>query len=202
MRPFVGERFGQDGAPRLLLIGESHYLPEGSTVHLNPDAWYSGSEESLTDHERGWISTKDVIAGSRANGFRQKEHSIWRLSLQEINASGPNFSDFVEVAGYISFYNFFLRPAVKGKSLQVQGIDVSYANEAFLEHLHAIRPTAVVFISRLARKHCPSADACGVPVVATPHPSCVWWNRTSAKYGHKRGRDILGDLVRELNWRS
>lgn len=200
MRPYVGKHFGRAGTPALLLVGESHYLPEGATQHLSADTWYAGSSSTLTSAEIGWISTADLFDEARNEGFSNKAHTIWRNALWEINEHGPGYSDHTRVADDITFYNFFLRPGIKGKSLVVASRDVQLANDAFVVHFETLKPSAVVFLSRLAHSHFRPPAKCSIPVVATPHPGCKWWNTSTPKYGDRRGRDILGDFVRSLNW--
>jgi hypothetical protein len=48
MVPYVGERFRSPGALAILLVGESHYLPDGSVQHCTPDSWYSGSAKRFS----------------------------------------------------------------------------------------------------------------------------------------------------------
>ena len=200
MRPYVGRHFGQGGVPSLLLVGESHYLPEGATQHLTPEVWYAGDSSTLTPDEIGWISTETVFNEGRDEGFSNRAHSIWRNSLREINDHGPRYADYTRVADYIAFYNFFLRPGIKGQSPIIAPRDVELANAAFAVHFETIKPSVVVFLSGLAHGHFHPPATCSVPVVRTPHPGCKWWNTPTRKYGNRRGRDILGEFVCSLNW--
>ena len=38
-------------------MGESHYMPEGSTVNRSPGTWYSATQDELTDSERSSLLT-------------------------------------------------------------------------------------------------------------------------------------------------
>jgi len=200
MRPYRGKHYGDTGIPRLLLIGESYYVPPGSKLNRSGEAWYAGSSDILTETERGFIDTTELIEDSRSEGFSNKAHSIWRNSFSEINQFGPGYSDFKRVADDIAYYNFFLRPALTGVSLEVTSQDVEIANEAFVMHCETLKPTGIVFLSRLACSHCRLPESISIPVVATPHPSCRWWNRAAKCYGNKRGRDILGEFIKKTNW--
>ena len=40
MHPWIGSRYQDKRHKRLLVIGESHYLPPDSTIHHDPDRWY------------------------------------------------------------------------------------------------------------------------------------------------------------------
>lgn len=200
MRPYVGKHFHDAGKPSLLLIGESHYLPEDSTQHITAETWYASSSETLSPDEREWISTAALLDASRAEGFSNTAHSIWSNPLWEINEHGPRYSDYKRVADDIAFYNFFLRPGLEGDSLAVAPQDVEIANEAFRAHYEALKPTAIVFLSSLAHNHFRPSEPLSVPVIATPHPGCEWWNRVAQKYGNRRGRDILADFIKTTNW--
>lgn len=202
MMPYVGKDFHSTGIPSLLLIGESHYVPCGSKYDTTPESWYSVSSETLPDDELYYISTAQLIKDSRGESFSNKAHSIWRNSFMEINQYGPAYADFTHVADNIAFYNFFLRPAFTGKSLVVTPQDVKFANKAFYVHFEVLKPTAVIFLSRLAHNHFHSTVPVSVPIIATPHPGCQWWNRKSQKYGNKRGRDILADFIKTTKWLS
>lgn len=200
MRPYVGKNFHDSGTPSLLLIGESHYLPDDATQHLTAEKWYASSSETLSPQERGWIDTAAIMEESRAAGFSNRAHSIWRNSFTEINDHGPRYSDYKRVADDIACYNFFLRPGLKGASLAVVSQDVEIANEAFRVHCEALKPTAIVFLSSLAHSHFHPSELFSIPVVATPHPGHEWWNRVAQKYGDRRGRDILADFIKTINW--
>lgn len=200
MRPYVGKNFHDAGKPSLLLIGESHYLPEDSTQHITAETWYASSSETLSPDEREWISTAALLNASRAEGFANTAHSIWSKPLWEINEHGPRYPDYKRVADDIAFYNFFLRPGLEGDSLAIAPQDVEIANEAFRIHYEALKPTAVVFLSSLAHNHFHPAEPLSVPVISTPHPGCKWWNTVVPKYGNKRGRDILADFIKTTNW--
>lgn len=153
MRPYVGKEFHKVGNPSLLLIGESHYVDEDSACRSSPTTWYSGASDSLLGIDLAYINTAQILEDSRADGFRNKSHSIMRNALSVINEYGPKYSDYTRVADNIAFYNFFLRPAVDGGSLKHElcAQDIEVANEAFRLHFDALKPSAVIFLSILAR---------------------------------------------------
>lgn len=200
MRPYVGKNFHDAGTPSLLLIGESHYLPESSSQHATAENWYASSSDTLSADEKEWIDTAALMNDSRANGFSNTAHSIWRNSLWEINQHGPRYSDYKRVADDIAFYNFFMRPGLEGDSLLVSQRDIEVANETFRQNYETLKPTAVIFLSSLAHNHFHPSEPLSVPVIATPHPGCKWWNKVAQKYGNKRGRDILADFIKTTNW--
>jgi hypothetical protein len=199
MKPFVGERFRDGRQPAILLVGESHYLPQSSTLHLDATTWYAGSAEHLSEVERGWISTAPIVRAACAERFKNKAFSIWRNSFRVINEHGPRHDDFVEVAEDLSFYNFFLRPARTGVSIQMTPVDVDIANDAFAHWCHALQPTAIVFLSALAHRALRRTTVVQ-PISVVPHPASQWWYRSSKAYGGKSGRATLAECVASLPW--
>jgi hypothetical protein len=201
MRPYVGNNFHDADTPSLLLIGESHYLPIGSSQQGSAEAWYASSSDTLSSEEIKWINTAALLEEARAEDFSNKAwRAIWRNPFWEINEYGPRYPDYKRVADNIAFYNFFLRPGLEGQSLEVSTQDVEFANEAFRVHHQALKPTAIVFLSSLAHDNFHPSEPVSVPVIATPHPGSEWWNRVAQKYGNKRGRDILADFIKTTNW--
>jgi hypothetical protein len=197
MRPYVGASYVRSGTQTLLLVGESHYLPKDSTQHQSVESWYSSDASTLSEEERGWINTAEIIKGASAEGFRNKAHSIYRKSFQEINRSGPYYPDYRCVGDIVVFYNYYLRPARYGSSLQVGERDKQVASEVFKAVFEEYRPSAVVFLSKLAYRSWQTCTArsISVPVVATPHPGCAHWNRAIKSSGGKRGREVLGVFI-------
>lgn len=200
MRPYVGDEYAPGDVRSLLLVGESHYLPQESTQHLTPEGWYQGDVSTLSEHERSWIYTTQIINWSRADGFRVRPHSIYRNSFTEINRCGPGHEDYRRVADSIVFCNYFLRPAVTGDSLCVCEDDARVAKEVLDRIFAEYRPGAIIFLSMLAYRswRARTADLSTIPHVAIPHPGSHHWNRVSVSYGNRSGRQVLGDFVREL----
>ncbi len=198
MHPFIGSRFGAPHENSVLLVGESHYLPLGSTVHLDAAKWYQSSDAALGPEEKDWISTAEIYDEAKASNFSNKAHSIWGNSLWVLNDAGPKYEDYRTAADHVAAYNFFFRPAIEGDSLAVENIDIEVACRGiqyFIEHL---RPTSVIFLSRKAfdclDKELP------LPCTCTPHPGCAWWNRPSDKYGGRTGSEVLRGFVKSLSW--
>lgn len=205
MIPHVGRHYHLRTRPSLLLVGESHYLPDGATQHLTPARWYGGNHTTLTPDEAHWLDTSGVLVNACAENFRNKAHWIWKNAFEVINNAGPQHPEAREVADDVAFVNFFLRPAPKkGGSLKghLTEEDVELANTVFAMRLEQLAPSAVVFVSRLAHQCFQPAVPLTVPVISTPHPTCRWWNSKSRRYGGKRGRDVLTDFVVKLGWRA
>ena len=58
MQPWIGSEYREN---RILVVGESHYMPEGSTINLSLGTWYSATQAELTDSERSYIHTVDCV---------------------------------------------------------------------------------------------------------------------------------------------
>jgi hypothetical protein len=201
MKPFVGARFRDERQPAILLVGESHYLPPASTVHLDEASWYAGTAEALSETEASWISTAQIVRAACAERFKNKAYSIWRNSFKTINDHGPRYPDVVQVAEDVAFYNFFLRPARTGRSIRVGPLDLERANEAFAHWCRELRPTLVVFLSALAHRSLRAGDTT-LPISVVPHPASQWWYRPSMAYGGKSGREALAHCVAGLEWQQ
>lgn len=200
MTPFVGSRVAAGAPPRLLLIGESHYLPKDSTVHLDDEAWYAGVK--LGVEETRWISTANIVRGACKAKFSKRAHRIWKNAFHAINEAGPGYAETAEVAEDLVIYNFFQRPAKQGKSLKPTALDATVANDVFQAILREHQPRAVAFVSRRGWWHLSSKETLGLPAAATAHPTSAHWNRVCKVYNNRTGRQVLVDFVRSLDWRS
>lgn len=181
MKPFVGDRYESPSHKKLVIIGESHYLPAHSMVHLNIDKWYDGTCE-LTDKEQDWCNTKN----SRIYGYGKQFQQVIEKDLKEqFNA------DFNDVASF----NYFLRPSSMGKSIKkiCTRIDRTYAAKNLKQVLEIMKPDIVVFASDYAydcaawKDDFPVANDKDtfekfaqrlnfIPVKAN-HPARGWWKR-------------------------
>ncbi|MCX7556781.1 hypothetical protein OS187_08095 [Xanthomonadaceae bacterium JHOS43] len=131
MKPHVGSKYGCGNAPRLLLIGESHYLPDEATQHLDTETWYGKNSSTLNPEEKDHIDTAGVVKSACDENFANPSFSIFANSFWEINENGPHFPEYKHVADHVVFYNFFLRPGLNGESLKATPKDVEFANQAF-----------------------------------------------------------------------
>jgi len=168
--PFIGERYGKrlhDDGFRLLLVGESHYLPEAATLHLDADRWYASDVHALereqdawhrlhpNDEEKdwlAWIDTAGVVKSACKTNFVRPGHWIWKNAFEVVNEAGPRYDDPSAVAQDIAFLNFFVRPARTGESLKghLTPLDRELANTIFARRIAELRPTHVAFLSRFA----------------------------------------------------
>ena len=78
MHPWIVSRYRDERHKRLLVIGESHYLPPESTIHHDPAHWYR-SRADLTEEEARWTSSIGNITGRWT-----RAHRIYRAIQDEI----------------------------------------------------------------------------------------------------------------------
>ena len=116
MQPWIGSRYRDERHKRLLVVGESHYLPPESTIHHDPDRWYRSRQDDLSPEEVRWVSTVGNITGRW-----YRAHRIYREIQNEIAAilrkNGVTPDEFP--LNHVSYCNYFLRPApVTGGSME------------------------------------------------------------------------------------
>ena len=73
--PFIGQEY-EEQSKRLLLIGESHYLPEDTNVDLSQ--WYSLDEDSLSEEDLEYVDTRGVLNYAINKNYPAKGHSIYK----------------------------------------------------------------------------------------------------------------------------
>ena len=103
MMPFVGKNYESPEHKKLLLVGESHYLHQNSTIHRDIEGWYAGAD-GITDDECECCNTRH----SSERGYGKFKAPI-EVALRNFFPSG-----FDEIAAY----NYFLRPANEGSSFR------------------------------------------------------------------------------------
>lgn len=211
MMPFVGDEYESPKHKKLLLIGESHYMPEGSTVHHDVNSWYDGNPV-LTEDERGNCDTRGTRIWKSGRFGKEMDRC-----LNLVQPSSENRWH------QVAFLNYFLRPADSKKSFKdiCAERDCMEAVRMFRILLDILKPDLVVFVSKFAFDHAewidfPKAFNCGLwdytaknnmDYIFTEHPSSSWWNRvvkmkTGSSDDYFRGmtsRDFFCAWLKE-NW--
>lgn len=208
--PFVGSHYRDKRHKRLLVIGESHYFPKDSCRHLDPDRWYEGREEELSDLERAYIHTRGVVdchwdGPSKGRYFRNircvvsealREHG---MGEKEEEAKPGNWV-------HVAFCNYFLRPAPsEGGSIKsaVAERDQQVADEVLRWIIASYGPELVTVVSVLAGAYAARVlRETGIPHQSVPHATgrCPWWTKRAAKYGNRSGRELFLDFLRDQAW--
>ena len=157
MQPWIGSRYRDPRHKRLLVVGESHYLPNESTIHQDPDHWYRSSQHDLSDKEIAWASTVGNITGQW-----YRAHTIYRAIQDEtariLRESGVTPDAFP--LNHVAYCNYFLRPApVAGGSMEgnVAGRDAEVAEQVLRWFVRCHRPELLIFTSRFAGRCAESA---------------------------------------------
>ena len=192
MKPWVGAEFSSRPL-KLLVVGESHYLCPKDRFHLDVGGWYARS--AVPPDRLGWVRTRAIIQNGINNRWKEKSKAIYRNIETALAASSAFDEGCTQVFSRIAFMNFFQRPAeVSGASIKVSNQDAEVANTVFQAVVHALKPTAVVFVSSKASLHAKSGgsraflDAMEIGFARAPHPATAWWHRTSPRYGNATGK--------------
>jgi hypothetical protein len=202
-KPWVGDKYLSQSHKRLLVIGESHYLPPDSTIHLDAEKWYERQQSDLSAEEVKWLSTSGIIKKNKDRNFPKKAHGIYRNACAAINSCSFNYTPSSKVIENFAYYNFFQRPAeVAGNSIKINKIDKAVSLSVFQSILEKLSPELIIFTSSLAgtigRVVASNSE---IPYVVTPHPTSPWWNRTARKY-HGKGRDLVPAFLIKHEWKA
>ena len=185
MMPFVGKNYESLVHGKLLIVAESHYMPEKSTIHHNAVDWYD--KPLLSELEELYCNTRIT---------RDNKSALTKNIRGCINAVYNQGEGWEEVA----FVNYFLRPADnregKKKSENIRTLWGKYGGESldreqsalcFKTVLERIKPDDTVFLSALAWE-CAMHDFPKYNggmhmnnVIRFVHPSCSWWNRRTSR---------------------
>ena len=198
--PWVGDAF--EGSPRILILGESHYLDAASTYHHQADKWYAGVDLRLVT-DRGHMNTRGIIRSGLASRWKEKSKLIYRnieAGLQDAQIEVPvGESPFQRIA----YMNYFQRPAqLSGQSIVVTAMDKRHSAAVFNSVLEVLRPEVVVFCSGLAWRAARQEGVLTSPANAeirfgsTPHPSTSWWHRAMRKYGGRSGKELFIQMLK------
>lgn len=201
LMPFIGKYY-DDNNKKLLLIGESHYLPENSTINKTI-GWYDKNIKDLTDEEIMWSNTKEIIRFHK-NQNNYKEHGInfhkFYRHIEEAIIESSNLKDTENMFKYTAFYNFFLRPGFSGKSIEEENKDKIIANKTLLKIIEIIKPDIIIFLSVKALNNFSNYDKVNSVIEGCPHPSdnYGWWlSRKTQKYNNMTGKKYFIYLLKK-----
>ncbi len=202
MKPWVGRRRYKYGAHKeLLIIGESHYFQNLSTIHNDAARWYTETiEAQLTEDEQNGICPEKLIGTYFKATPNHPPFSIYKNVAIEVNDLGPRHANYVEAMEDLAFYNYFQRPAKRGGSLDETGLDCRKAREVPLNWiLSELEPEIIIFSSALAGKYGPTEvrhlarlAGCSIPSIGvTPHAGSAHWNMRAEACGGRTGRELF-----------
>jgi hypothetical protein len=183
MMPWVGNKFDDGTHKKILLVGESHYLPDCAEEDFRtPDGWYYQADGELDPESVSWTDTREV-AGIGPKVWA-KGHALYKEVNKVIgNLTGQN-PQTENLFQYVAYYNYFLRPAYpKGESFKNICVeqDLRVAFNAFREIVQILKPDCVYFFSKFGWEslHRNALNFNKIEMDYSPHPACSWWNRAS-----------------------
>ena len=139
MQPWIGSEYRES---RILVVGESHYMPEGSTINLHPESWYNSTQENLADCELAYIHTVKCVE-YRLSG--EGRATLRNNAYVRINRVVP--------FNQIAFFNYFFRPASYKQGIGSVGIeqsDLKVSQEIMRWFVKQHQPRLVIVASKLA----------------------------------------------------
>ena len=155
--PYVGSKYEEK---RLLLILESHYLPDGSTIHLDPKKWYESDESLLNEEEKSWIHTEDIMK-THPHDLTLNHKAIRKVFCAIRDTKLFSDLDKEDPFPYFALMNYFVRPAKCGQGMkpsyrikEIREHDVEPANERLEAVVEILNPKGVIFLSCFAYDCC------------------------------------------------
>lgn len=201
MMPYIGKDYISPIHSKLLILGESFYLPEESTVHLDAVQWYSSNESLLSrcteiecEDEVKWINCRGLLE----DPWNQPGHKMYR----ELNAclGELNLPSHDRAVSHICYTNTFMRPAIEGASLKKICVpqDFAVSIEVLTKVISILTPDLVIFASKWAwdsigwiieeRVSGSSFDFVSHPA---GHFSGRFWNGPAYPHGRKKFISLL-----------
>lgn len=216
MTPWIGKNYEDESHKRLLIMGESHYFPEGSTIQIDAQKWYNDvKQEDLNSKEQSYITTKEITNDAINNNINHKPFRIYKNIAERLNEQ-LNLDNYTESFEHVSFYNYFLRPAeIDGESINVKEIDKEEAKLFLKWFIEEFKPDLIAFTSSKAgdtflETHQPeitcSSQVNGtlvnynMPFVVCPHPANAHWNTACPKYGNIKGHELFSKFLIDNEW--
>ena len=188
MLPFVGKEYVSEQHKKVLVIAESHYLPEESTAHHDAEAWYAGSQENLNDKEIAYINTREVII------WQEEKKQLPGKINQEIEGAG--FGESKPGKQHIAFMNAFQRPSIERQTMKGHDTekDISVSSGIICHVVDILKPDMVIFASKYAWEKFHTAIGERAKTEWVYHPTGgqgQWWPK-------KDGKEKFAALLTEL----
>ena len=184
MLPYVGENYISTRHKKLLLIGESNYFPETSTIHRDSIRWYDGNQSLLSEEEIEWMHNRELAGCARHLNYKNINDCLSEL---KINATEKAIS-------HISYMNAFQRPAEEtGKSFKYccTEKDLLISAATIDKVMGIIEPDIIIFVSKYSwdalHSRIEPADNVRVDFVSHPADPFHWQNK---RYRHGRMKFI------------
>ena len=147
MKPYIGVDYGKNGYSKILLVGESNYLPKNSMVHKNAEEWYKADQSKLTNDEINWIHCRQLLECNwKSNG-----HMIYRELESNLKKYFKTNNDLRAMTN-VAYINGFQRPSPEtGESIRkfLNKIDYKISSDVLSKVIEIISPDVVIFVSKL-----------------------------------------------------
>jgi hypothetical protein len=209
MLPFIGNKWKQQ-SKKILFLGESHYIPGDELKDLENEThltdWYNNTSDNFYEGLADYIDTRGVVEKADnpdEEGFA-KPLTIFYNIKRELKNNLPLLKNESQIFPFFSFYNYFQRPHfVEGDSIQNNENDNQIAFQTLKSIIKIIKPTLIIFVSTKAKQSFRSklnnevdkSSFDNIVVDGVPHASSQWWNRKSAAYSNKTGREKFISLI-------
>lgn len=195
MLPYVGEDYVSSSHGKLLLLGESFYFPEESTIQFDAEGWYSLTEESLNEDELQYINCRCLLECS----WNSAGHKMYREINRCLDELGLVYDD--RAISHVAFANAFFRPASEsGKSIKHCSIRLDHkrSREITEAMIRVLKPDLVIYVSKYAwdSNGCYLAESMSdVSFDFTSHPADPrHWNVASYDHGRRKFMSLLGNF--------
>lgn len=193
MKPFIGSNYGANNSKKIMLIGESNYLPPSSTINESADHWYKSKQADLTYDEVQWIHCRNLLMCD----WKSAGHMLYREL--ELRLSESLDCSTTKAMNNIVFMNGFQRPAPQtGNSIRnfCREIDFKMGAETIDEVIKITNPDLVIFVSKLAwdsLKHRLSTNSKQRTIDFTCHPGTGgrYWHKKSYLHGVEKFRKLI-----------
>lgn len=195
MMPYVGPSYKSDRHKKLLLIGESFYLPPESTVHKNANEWYKKNASVLNEEEIRYLDCRGLLEGDWVGGTG---HTMYLEIDRCLRTCLSGLKDNERATTHIAYTNAFLRPASEsGKSFKFccEDIDRKVSVEVIDAVVKALQPDLVIYLSICAWDYAGWQVANLNPTITfdhTCHPTAhFYWKREGYPNGYNKFIQLL-----------
>ena len=211
MLPFIGSKW-DISTIKILILGESHYIDKERLGDNFLKDWYNQNSDLLKEKYQtknyltNYIFTRAVIHKAdkvKELGFANPLTIYYNIK-NEIKNSILELSDKKYIFPYLSYYNYFQRPAFKqGDSIINDEKDDIVAYNTLVEMVKIIEPQKIIFVSKKAycaflfnKRKTSNVNIFDNKVYSLPHPATRWWNTKSAPYGNMKGREKFVEILK------
>ena len=193
MLPYVGINYGKNDNPKILLIGESNYLPDYSKIHKKAEKWFQSTEQDLNDEEIDWIHCRQLLECD----WTGTGHVIYSELNRNLEKHFEIINDKRAITN-IAYMNGFQRPSpIPGESIKehLSQLDTEVSSDVISQVVKIVKPDVVIFVSKFAweilspKLHLDE----NVKIDYTCHPGTggLYWHNKDYKHGKKKFNKIV-----------